>query len=72
MAKPIPYNPNIRKVTPSQKPAEKEIRVVVVSPAAKPPIIPPKPKAAPDSRTGRKILNRILHPRQSGTDGGKH
>ena len=71
MGKPIPHNPNYTKVTPQQKPAEKEIRVVVVPPAAQPPAIPPQPKADPDSRTGRNILNRILHPRESGTDGGK-
>jgi len=72
MGKPIPHNPNFRKVAPPPSRAgEQVVRVVVEPPASHPPVIPPQPKADPDSRKGRNILKRMIHPWESGTAGGK-
>jgi hypothetical protein len=52
MAKPIPYNPNVRKVTmrPS-KGAQNEVRVVVMPPA--------ESNAESDAPKGQSLLKRI-------------
>jgi hypothetical protein len=73
MAKPIPENPNIRKVTaPPNRTEQEAVRVVVVPPAPQPPIIPATPKAEADSRSGRTILNRMVRLWQSATEGGNN
>jgi hypothetical protein len=73
MAKPIPHNPNFRKVTaPQSEPAQKEVRVVVVPPASQPPVIPAKPKAEPDARKGRNRLKGMIRQWVAGTEGGNN
>jgi hypothetical protein len=54
MGKPIPYNPNTRKVPePSSDVPQKEMRVVVVPP------ITAEANAEPDARNGSSLLKRI-------------
>jgi hypothetical protein len=56
MAKPIPYNPNLGKVTtPPQQPEQQAVRVVITPPASPAPVIPAKPNA---TGKGQRLLKK--------------
>jgi hypothetical protein len=57
MAKPIPYNPNLRNVTtPPQRDGEQQaVRVVITPPASPAPVIPAKPNA---TGKGQRLLKK--------------
>jgi hypothetical protein len=61
MAKPIPYNPNLRNVmTPPQQPEQQPVRVVITPPASPAPVIPAQPNAA--TGKGQSLLKKIGRP----------
>jgi hypothetical protein len=65
MGKPIPHNPNTRKVpAPPSDVVQKELRVVVIPP------ITAESNAEPDARKGQSLLKRIGRPRKSAAKGG--
>jgi hypothetical protein len=64
MSKPIPYNPNLRKVkTPPRDSATQAVRVVVIPPA--------ESTAEPAVPKGRNILNRLGRLRTAVPNRGK-
>jgi hypothetical protein len=70
MAKPIPYNPNLGKVTtPPQQPEQQAVRVVITPPASPAPVIPAQPNAA---RKGRSLLKKIGRPRKAAAKGANN
>ena len=68
MSKPIPYNPNLGKVTtPPQQPEQQPVRVVITPPASPAPVIPAKPNAV--SGIGQSLRNQIGRARKAAAKG---